>query len=479
MSPTTGRMVCVQDATPNPPRRQRAGRVLRATGAATARGGRAGVRAVGAASKASARRFHAFVRADGADTSGLSRLTEMHTANSAADAALTISLAGTVFALPTGEARGQVALFLLLTMAPFVLLAPLVGPLLDRFRHGRRWAIGTTLALRAFLAWVLASALADRSAWVFPLALGALIASRSYAVARAAAVPRLLPEAVPLVTANSRITIAGFVGMLLGGGVASAVSRIGPDWAVRVAFLIYVAATVLAIRLPDRVDSAPAESTAYPQRIPALGEGEPSRPARGLRARLPNVVAGIGGFPPDVRWVLWLLCGSRQLSGFLTLYILFLSRERPLPGWGSLALMAAVAGAATVGTAVGSLLGNRRPAPNPPRVAAALMGLAVVAAVLAAVSYAAWTLIGLGFVAGLFAQLGKLGLDAVIQEQVPEEWHSRTFATTETVLQLWWVVGGAVAIAMPLAPGFAFGAVAVVLVAMTAVARWSRIHPIG
>ena len=149
------------------------------------------------------RRFQRFAAADGADRSGLARLTEMHVVNVAGDAALTVCVAGTVFALPTDEARGQVALFLGLTMAPFVLLAPLIGPLLDRFSHGRRWAIGGTLALRAFLSWVLASAVIEDSAWLFPCALGALMATKAYAVARAAAVPRVLPDGVPLVQANA------------------------------------------------------------------------------------------------------------------------------------------------------------------------------------------------------------------------------------------------------------------------------------
>ena len=173
------------------------------------RGGRAAAHGVAKGSRATSARFQRFARADGADSSGLARFVELHGVTIAGDAALTVSLAGTVFAMPVDEARGQVALFLLLTMAPFVVLAPLIGPILDRFRHGRRWAIGTTVAVRAFLAWVLAGALVDDSAWLFPAALGALVASRSYAVARAAAVPRLLPPSMSLVRANSRINIVG------------------------------------------------------------------------------------------------------------------------------------------------------------------------------------------------------------------------------------------------------------------------------
>ncbi len=144
---------------------------------------------------------------------GLSRLIELHAFNSAGDAAVAISLAGTLFfQVPTDQARGQVALFLGLTMLPFAIVAPLIGPILDRYGHGRRWAIGATMALRAFLCWVLADGVASGSLVVFPAALGVLVASKAYGVTRAAAVPRLLPEQLTLVKANSRISLAGTAG---------------------------------------------------------------------------------------------------------------------------------------------------------------------------------------------------------------------------------------------------------------------------
>ncbi|MGL4743950.1 MAG: MFS transporter, partial [Dermatophilaceae bacterium] len=109
-------------------------RAARRHGGAGVRAMGRGGRAVGRGGRAATQQFRRFAGADGAADTGLARLTELHAVNSAADAALTVSLAGTVFAMPTDEARGRVALFLLLTMAPFLLLAPLVGPLLDRFR---------------------------------------------------------------------------------------------------------------------------------------------------------------------------------------------------------------------------------------------------------------------------------------------------------------------------------------------------------
>ncbi|HPV79807.1 MAG TPA: MFS transporter, partial [Dermatophilaceae bacterium] len=252
---------------------ERARRAAAVTGRATARAGKAAGRATAGASKATAKgvvvgakfmgrgakagteRFRLFARSEGAAESGLSRVTEMQVLASAGDAAFTVALASTILALPLGQARGQVALFLVTTMAPFVVLAPLVGPLLDRWRHGRRWAIGTTLALRAFLSWVLAGVVADGSPWLLPLALLCLMATRAYAVALSAGIPLVRPDAISLVTANSRQSVATLMGMLLGAAVAAPIGRFGAPWSLRVAFLIYIGATVLAIRLPAAVDS--------------------------------------------------------------------------------------------------------------------------------------------------------------------------------------------------------------------------------
>ena len=434
---------------PGPP--GRAHKVTQVVG----RGSRGAARVVGAGTRAGARRYQQFTSAHGADASGLAKLIQLHTANVAGDAALTVSLAGTVFALPSDEARSQVALFLALTMAPFVILAPLIGPLLDRFRHGRRWAIGTTLATRAFLAWVLASAIVDDSGWLYPTALGALVASKSYAVTRAAAVPRLLPDGITLVKANSRLTIAGLLGMMVGGGLAGALSRIGPDWSLRAAFVLYIVATVLAIRLPAAVDSDRGESD--------FTEGDAASPARRLRA-----------LPLSVRYVLWLVTGARMLSGFLTLFLVFLMREHPIPGLDGSLVLGLVAGAAGSGSALGSFIGNRKRNPPPEALATALLALAVVAAVTATFVYSIWSLVALGLVTGLFSQLGKLSLDALIQSDVQDQLRGRVFAWSETLLQTFWVIGGAVGIAIPLRPGLGFGVITGLLLLALGAALRSR-----
>ena len=202
-------------------------------------------------------------------------------------------------------------------MAPFAVVAPFIGPFLDRFRHGRRWAIGVTLALRGFLCWVLADAL--HSAWVFPCALGCLVASKAFTVTRASAVPRLLPEGFTLVNANSRISMANVGGAAVGGGIAAGIAQPGSEWSLRFGFVIFIGATVLAILLSPKVDSSAGERDIRERAAPPAGPASRPRPAqRRFRSLPPSVLNGL-------RCVM----GARLMTGFLTFFLAFLLREQP------------------------------------------------------------------------------------------------------------------------------------------------------
>ena len=84
-------------------------------------------------------------KADGAHESGLTALIWNQVLSYGTDAMITVALAGTVFFGASAHAqRGNVLLYLLVTMAPFALVAPFIGPALDRFQHGRRWTMAGT-----------------------------------------------------------------------------------------------------------------------------------------------------------------------------------------------------------------------------------------------------------------------------------------------------------------------------------------------
>lgn len=403
-----------------------------------ARKARKGGRVVRATKAAPGRLLHATRRAteaQGAGESGLSRLIEVHALSSAGDAALAVGLAGTVFfAVPNGQARSQVLLFLLLTMLPFAIIAPLVGPLLDRFRRGRRWAIGATLAGRAFLCWVTAQTIEDHSNWLFPCALGVLVLSKAYLVTRSAAAPRLLPAQLTLVKANGRLSLAGVVGAGVGGVLAGVAAKVGPAWSLRVAFVLFVIGTVLAILLPARVDSSEGEQ---PTDLVDLARGQ------GMSA------LGIG---PDVVTALRANAGLRWLSGFLTIFLAFLVRAHPFPGWQDrqTLLFALVLGAAGLGNALGTVMGALLKIASPRMIVLGTLLADAVVILVAAVHFSLVTAVLVGLVAGIGQQLGKLALDSLIQDTVPEERRTSVFGRSEALLQLSWVFGGLVAVIVPL-----------------------------
>ena len=393
--------------------------------------------------KATGRRIRGLTGAQGAGESGLSRLIELGAVNAAGDTAFAVSLAGTVFfAVPSSQARDRVALFLLLTMAPFALMAPLIGPILDRFRHGRRWAIGATLGLRGFLVWSLAASISHSSTWLYPAALGCLVASKAYGVTRASAVPRLLPKDVTLVTANSRISLAGLAGATIGAGIAGAFAAIGPQWSLRWAALVYTVGLVLAIRLPGRVDSPAGEELTGTAGRELRRKAITAAVARGIRCNL----------------------GLRFVSGFLTMYLAFLLRDRPIGGINGTVAAGAVIAAAGIGNSLGTLTGSLLKARKPEGVVLVVLLADAIVAICVAVLYGFPILIALGLVAGLCSSLGKLSLDAMIQRDVPETVRTSVFARSETVLQLAWVLGGGAGIVLPLIPRLGFGFLAAVLV---------------
>ena len=414
-----------------PPAQSGLARTAKIAANVSARTGRAAARG-GTAAFAGARRF---TQAGGARESGLSRLLELHAFNTAGDAAFAVSLAGTLFfTVPTGEATGQVTLFLVLTMLPFAVVAPLIGPFLDRFRRGRRWAIGATLATRAFCCWVLAGAISDNSpppSFYFA-ALGCLVASKAYGVTRAAAVPRLLPPEFTLVKANSRISLTGTGAAAISAPLAAGAAVIGAEWAVRYAALLFVVGTVLAILLPAQVDSSEGEEQVDLSRITT------------------GAKKGIA-ISRDVVNALRSNTGLRLLSGFLTIFMAFTLRQPPdSMGWGGSAtiLLGLVIGGAGAGNTIGTLIASATKSRRPQRVVIAVLLLDVAVLVTVSVFFTWWTAVVLGVTVGLCQSLGKLSLDALIQRDVAERVRTSMFARSETLLQLAWVIGGLIGIGL-------------------------------
>ncbi|MFJ9949139.1 MFS transporter [Kitasatospora sp. NPDC091207] len=384
------------------------------------------------------RRIRRATSAEGAGESGLAKLIELHALNSFGDMLITVALASTIFfSVPTGEARGRVALYLLITMAPFALLAPVIGPLLDRLPHGRRAAMAMSMLARAVLAWTMAGTVAGGGLALYPEALGVLVASKAYGVVRSVVVPRLLPSRLSLVKANSRVTLAGLLATMVAAGVGGLLHLIGPGWPLRGAFLVFVVGTLMAFHLPHEVDSAKGEQRAV---LHAEAHGEAAAvPKASLRTVGPSVILALRAMSA-LRW----------LVGFLVMFLAFLLRDDPIGGLQPTVALGLVALAAGTGNALGSLLGSWLRTRGSEATVTAMLLLATCATAAAALWYGVVTVVVVAAASGVAASLGKLALDALIQRDVPESVRTSAFARSETLLQLSWVAGGAVGILLPL-----------------------------
>ena len=457
-------------------------------GARTRRAGRSiasasrGVGRAGAATASGAGRVvHRLSGASGARRTGLSNLIELTAAGGVGDAFVAVALAGTLFfSASVDQARGRIALALLITIAPFAVLAPFLGPMLDRVQQGRRYILMGTLLARGLLCWGMAGAVQHNDAvTLLPAAFGVLVLQKAYGVTRAAVTPRLLPSEITLVTANARSALGGLIASAVGAGLAVGVSFIagggsgGAAWVLRAGTAIYLAATALALRLPSGVDSpeevpapaadgsAPAPAGAGPGGAPAGPDDQGTGPAGpngtrpmpgrrdGGRTGLRRVFK-IPTIGPVVREAMQANAALRAYSGFMIFFLAFILRTVHFPGTPDKLALGEMIAAAGIGGFIGTGIGSALRSRSPQAIVFVMLTLATITTALCAVFFSLWAALVVALAAALGQALVKLALDSILQREIGEEVRSSTFAVSETLHQLSWVAGGLAGLLMSL-----------------------------
>ena len=375
-------------------------------------------------------------------TTPFGRFAVAHAVSAAGDTLITFGLAQTLFFVSPAEARGRVMLYLVLTLAPFVVVSPFIGPLVDRLAAQRKWVVVAAAALRAVLCLLMMRD--TTSLLLFPEAFATLVLSKGYAVTRSSLVPDVVGEQNQLVRANSRLTIlsglAGFLAAIPGG----ILSHFGAPWVLGLAAGVFVVAAAAALRITvlrsptgalahdsfDRVDGVDGvdgmEAGGAGGAIGRVGE-QPVDPRVRLRA-LAFRLAGIA------------MSGQRGLVGFVTFLVAFSFKDDGAPTW-----WLGVVGAAGIG---GGLLGAAI-APKFRQVAdeGRILLISLVAVTVCCLLGVMWSgRFGATFVAasiGSGASVSRLAFDALVQQDATGTVGAR-FARFETRFQLAWVLGALV-----------------------------------
>lgn len=379
-------------------------------------------------------------------TAPFARLARTQAFVVAGDTLVALALAGSLFfAISPDAARSKVALYLLLTMAPFAVVAPLVGPWIDRAQGGRRTMVILSAVARAVLGVLMIDDL--NSVLLFPEALAVLVLGKGYSISRASLVPSLVRDQAELVEANSKLVLVGGIVGFLAAIPGLGLYQIGPGWVLAGAAVCFGFGALAATRIPS---TKVATSEAGPVERAEL---------RGGGILLAASAMGV----------------MRGIVGFLAFHVAFWLRgDDAATGW---------FGAVLAASAVGSLVG----AGVAPLLRKAVREERILLGCLAATAVAALGVLQLGgrssaavlaAVVGMSASAGKLSFDSIVQRDAPDANQGRSFARFETRFQLAWVAGAFLPVLVTVPLGAGYIGIAVVAAAATVLYATGRHVPV-
>ena len=383
-------------------------------------------------------------------TTSFGRLAAVHVAMVAGDTLVTVSLAGSLFfSVSPTEAKSKVLAYLVLTFAPFAIVSPLLGPLIDRSANGRRIIVAVSGLSRIVLCWLMSRHL---NSWLlFPEAFAVLVASKLYVVTRGTLVPEMsrtnqMPaptqnqdaagwpgtaanKAKGFAGFNAQLTLLGTGAGLILGLIGAAVQKVfGAATVLDVAAFVFFLAGVASFRLP-RPRAKHDDTTESPWESPTGERNE-----------------------VEVAWGLTAMSFLRFATGFLGFLLVFgLRHLHASLGWFGLALSATGVGS-LVGLAIVTRLHGAREDATLLAWAHIVVGLAT--------AYLWWqpSIVGqvaLSAVVGLAGAIAQPSFDSITQQHVPPGEQGRTFAKFAVRQQLLWVMGAIIPVAISM--GFQVG----------------------
>lgn len=360
------------------------------------------------------------------------RLTLAHALDDVADGILNLSFVGSLFFSVSLEAsRSRILLYLVLTAAPLALVAPVVGPLLDRARAGYRSVVLASQVARAVLALALASSLLTLA--FYPLVFGVLLSRKAYALGKTAMLGRLVTQRHEMVSASGHLartgTVAGGVGTAIGGAL---IAWGGVTWLPVVAAVVYVAAATVTSTIP-RADRAP---------------------------RVPAAIAR-AETPASVRQAAASVAALRAAAGALTFLLAIAIKRGGGDEWIFASALVAAGVGAFLGTTVAPRLHRRLPSDRVVLLALLVPGLTSAFGVL---TVGRGSIVAIAFTIGLAGSVASRTMDA-LYTQVPDLVRGRVIAWIELGFQMANVVGALLAVSADPTPRVGFAVVAVLLIA--------------
>jgi MFS family permease len=372
----------------------------------------------------------------------IGRLSLVQCAMLAGATVVTISLAGSLFfSISPDAADHKVLLYLLFTIAPFAVVSPVLGPLIDRSRGARRLMVVAAGIGQAVLCLLMATRI--HSLLLFPLAFLVLVCQKLYVVTKGALVPEMAALTAPdgegeeagYATLNARLTLLGTIAGFVASLPAVILYKVAGSPGVLVfGSLVFVAATVAGARLPVLAGRRAAKSwTDESARAREYGQ-----PGEAL-ARQQDLMSLQPMANPEVMLGLSAMCIVRGLTGFMTFMLAFGLRRMHGVGLYWYGLMLAGTGAGAIVGLV--LVGRLRHRFSEQQLLLSTLWLIAATAAGCAVWGTLFAQVVLAFMVGLCGAVAQPSFDAMTQRYIPLSAQGRAFARFGMRQQLVWVVG--------------------------------------
>ena len=355
----------------------------------------------------------------------------MHSLIACGEAAFAIALADSLFlSISPDAARSRVLLFLAVSLAPFAIVAPFIGPVIDRIPGGRRITVFIVAVLRCVTVVLMISRLNSNS--LFALAFVSLVLARTYSVSKTAIVPTLVRNDDELVSANSKLGLLSGVMGFAAAVPAGLLQLIDARATLVMSAVMFGLAGLASLRLPRHV--ATTSKDAETKEIEEL---------RGLQVR-------------RIAFSMMLL---RGMIGFLFFHVAFWLRdERAGTAWFGLAL-----GLSSLAIMICNLIAPflRRQMSERAMMLFAFLVIGLIGIYAGVVGGITAGIILISVTNGM-GSVGRLAFESVVQREAPDANRARAFVRFETLNQLAWVGLGLVAVIFNLPGALGFAVVGVV-----------------
>ena len=251
-------------------------------------------------------------------------------------------------------------------------------------------------------------------------------------------------------TANARSNLGSLIATSLGAIVALGVDKLagggngGAAWVLRVGTVVYLAAMLLGLRLPDRVDAVPQGTAAggLGQTVPFAGApfaeataaAGPALSGNGLGGRQAEAAAdtanaagqrrrrrGIPAIGPVVGEAMRANAAIRVFYGFMIFFLAFILRSERFGKISDTVALAGLAVAIAAGGMIGTGIGSALKSRSPQAMMFTVLGLTAAAGTACAILFGLWSVWAVALAAAIAQTLVKVALDSILQREIPDE----------------------------------------------------------